>query len=378
MPRVRFNKLVAFVVLAGFAAWIATGKFSSVGSAATEAPGEKPKVEEQKAAARTVAVVQPPHVQHSRAIRISGQTDAEKRAVLATRIMGVIKSLPVKQGDHVNKGDLIMQLDAEDKAAAVNMAELLVTQRQAEADAAERLVKSGNAPKLQADQARAALSAAQSQLETAQAELARTELRAPFNGVVDRIPVQVGSTILAGAEVATVINLDPLLAVGEVSERDLQYLKLGSQADIRLVDGKTVKGTLRYISRDASAQTRTFRIEVAIPNEDKKLPAGMTAEITLHSDPVDAVILPRSVVTLSSGGDLGIRFVDKNNEVVFQPIELIDDMPNGLVLGGIPADARIIVAGQDLVAEGDTVNPVAADPELIKKLVGEVTAQGTQ
>jgi len=278
----------------------------------------------------------------------------------------------------VNKGDLVMRLDAEDKKAAVETAQVLVSQRQAEADAAERLVKGGNAPKLQADQARSALAAAQAQLETAQAELARNEIYAPFNGVIDRVPVERGSTIMAGATVATLINLDPLLAIGEVGERDLAYLKLGSEADIRLVDDTSVKGTLRYISRDASATTRTFRIEVAIPNENKALPAGMTAEITLRSDPVDAVVLPRSVVTLSATGDLGVRFVDKDNKVVFHAIDLIDDLPNGLVLGGIPADARIIVAGQDLVTEGDTVNPVEADPEQVKKLIGEVTGAGTQ
>ena len=317
MPRVRFNKLIAFVVLVGFAAWMGTGKFSSVGSAATEAgrPSRR-KPSRRRRPPRTVAVVAPPHIQHARAIRISGQTEADKRAILATRVMGLIKELPVRQGEHVNRGDLVMRLDAEDKRAAVDTAKVLVIQRQAEADAAERLVKGGNAPKLQADQSRSALAAAQAQLETAQAELARNEIYAPFNGVIDRVPVERGSTIMAGAEVAILINLDPLLAIGEVSERDLKYLKLGSEADIRLVDGTIVKGTLRYISRDASTSTRTFRVEVAIPNEDKVLPAGMSAEITLRSDPVDAVMLPRSVVTLSATGDLGIRFVDKDDKVV--------------------------------------------------------------
>ena len=226
----------------------------------------------------------PPRVQHARAIRISGQTDAEKRVTLATRVMGLIESLPVKQGQRVERGDLIMRLDAEDKEAAIRMAESVVAQREAEADAAAQLVKGGNAPKLQTEQTRAALATAQSQLENAKAELAQYEIHAPFNGLIDRVPVQRGSTILAGAEVATLINLDPLLAIGEVSERDLRYLKIGDAADIRLVDGKIVKGTLRYISRDASSATRTFRIEVAIPNEDKQLPAGMTAEITLLAE----------------------------------------------------------------------------------------------
>ena len=374
MARFRFHKIAAVAVLIGVSAWVATGEFSSVGSAQNEAPAAAADaVEPAKAPLRTVAVITPPRITHARAIRISGHTEAEKRVTLATRVMGVIESLPVKQGQRVERGDLVMRLDAEDKEAAVRMSESVVTQRQAEADAAERLVGGGNAPKLQADQARAALATAQSQLEGAKAELAQYAIYAPYNGLIDRVPVQRGSAILAGAEVATLINLDPLLAVGEVSERDLQFLKIGNEADIRLVDGTVVKGTLRYISRDASSATRTFRIEVAIPNEDKSLPAGMTAEMTLLADPTDSVVLPRSVVTLSADGDLGIRAVDKDNKVVFFPIDLVDDTANGLVLAGIPADARVIVAGQDLVTEGDEVKPVEADAATIQKLVGQAT-----
>jgi multidrug efflux system membrane fusion protein len=368
------HKLAALAVLVGVGAWVATGEFSSVGSAQNEAPATPAEaVEQPKAPLRTVAVITPPRLMHARAIRISGHTEAEKRVTLATRVMGVIESLPVKQGQRVERGDLVMRLDAADKEAAIRMSESIVTQRQAEADAAEKLVAGGNAPRLQADQARAALATAKSQLENAKAELAQYEIYAPYNGLIDRVPVQRGSTILAGAEVATLINLDPLLAIGEVSERDLRYLKLGNVADIQLVDGKIVKGTLRYISRDASTSTRTFRIEVAIPNENKELPAGMTAEISLLADQTDSVMLPRSVVTLSADGDLGIRAVDKDNKVVFVPIDLVDDTSHGLVLAGIPADARVIVAGQDLVTEGNEVRPVEADAATIQKLIGEAT-----
>lgn len=376
MAKFRFHKLASVAVLVAFAAWMGTGKFSSVGSAASEtdaAATEAAKPDQPKAAPRTVAVIVPPRTQHARAIHISGRTEAEKRAVLATRVMGVIQRLMVKEGDRVERGDLILALDAEDKVAAIQMAESMVTQRQAEADAAERLVKGGNAPKLQADQARAQLSAAKAQLETAKAELSRTEIYAPFNGVIDRVHVERGSGILAGTEVATLINLDPILAVGEVSERDLQYLKVGSDADIQLIDGRIVNGTLRYISRDASTATRTFRIEVAIPNENKELPAGMTAEIIVRAAPADAVVLPRSVVTLSAAGDLGVRGVDKDSKIVFYPIDLVDDTPMGFVLSGIPADAKIVVAGQDLVAEGDIVNAVPADRSVLDKLAGDVT-----
>ncbi len=101
----------------------------------------------------------------------------------------------------------------------------------------------------------------------------------------------------------------------------------------------------------------------------------MTAEIALSALPTDAIMLPRSVVTLGDKGDLGIRAVDKDNKVVFFPIDLVDDTPTGLVLGGIPADTRIIVAGQELVKEGDEVKPVEADQATIQKLLGEATAR---
>lgn len=295
--------------------------------------------------------------------------------MLATRVGGVIAKLPLKQGEHVKAGDLIMMLDAEEKVAAVDTAKQLVAQRQAEMDAATRLARSGNLAKLQLDTARSNLASAKSQLEAAQADLARNEVKAPFDGVIDRIPVEIGSNLMQGGEVATILKLDPVVARGEISERDLRFVKPGDAADVRLVNGETVKGTLRYISRDASSATRTFRVEVAIPNADGAIPAGMTAEITLKAAPTDAVELPRSVVTLSGSGDLGIRAVDKDNKVVFFPIDLVDDTPKGLVLAGIPADARVIVAGQELVTDGAEVQPVEADLATLKKLTGD--AAGT-
>jgi multidrug efflux system membrane fusion protein len=391
MPKIRFHKLAAIVVLIGFAAWVATGEFSSVGSASGDnkpkaaqveqpAAGDtgkpKPAEAEKPKAARTVAVVTPPRRTYARAIRVSGLTEADKRAVLATRVAGIIDQLPVKQGQHVKTGDLLLMLATEEKLSALGNARQVVDQRRAEFDAASRLSKTGNLPKLQLDNTRSSLTLAQSILEAMQAQLDRNEVRAPFDGIVDRVPVELGSAVMQGGEVATILSLDPVIARGEVSERDLGYLKIGDKANVRLVSGQVVEGTVRYISRDASSATRTFRVEVAIPNPDGSIPAGMTAEISLSAKPTDAVMLPRSVVTLSDKGDLGIRAVDKDNKVVFFPIDLVDDTPTGLVLGGIPADARIIVAGQELVTEGEVVKPVEADQATIQKLVGE--AAGTQ
>lgn len=374
MAKFKFHKVAAIAVLVATAAWVATGEFSSVGSAADDSEGQRPAERtEAPAPVRTVGVVNAPRSEHARAIRISGVTDADKRAVLGTRAAGIVEELPIEVGTRVEKGDLIVKLEAEGKESAIETARQLLTQREAEAAAARRLSERGSIPKLQLDNALSALAAARSQLEAAQAELVRNSVFAPFTGVIDKVDVELGSAVQPGTQVATLLNLDPVLARGEISERDLGYVKPGDPATVRLVNGMEVEGTIRHISRDASAATRTFRVEVAIPNEDGVVPAGMTAEITLRAAPVTATLLPRSVVTLSGEGDLGIRAVDAGNKVVFFPIDIVDDTPRGLVLGGIPEDVRIIVAGQELISEGDTVNPVEADAQTIQNLVQDAT-----
>lgn len=375
MPRIKFHQVAAVVVLVATAAWVATGEFSSVGSAANENPADTPETppQEQEAIVRTVAVIDPPRIMHSRAIRLSGTTAADKKTVLTTRAGGIIAELPVKQGGSVDAGDLILKLEAEGKEAAVETARQLLIQREAEAEAARRLAESGSLPKLQLDNALSALAAAKSQLEAAIADLARIEVRAPFDGVIDAVNVEQGSPVQAGAQIVTLLALDPILAVGEVNERDLEHVVAGDKAEVRLVNGREVEGEVRYISHAASSATRTYRTEVAIPNPDRSVPAGMTAEITIRAKPVEATVLPRSVLTLSNAGDIGIRAVNEENVVVFYEIDIVDDTPNGIVLGGIPKGVRIIVAGQQLISEGDTVNAVQADEETIKKLISEAT-----
>jgi multidrug efflux system membrane fusion protein len=354
------------------AVWVFTGEFSFVGSASgehgEEAGGEAAAPE---AVLRTVAYVVPPRIEHARTIRISGQTRPDKRTELAIRTGGIVAELPHRQGEWLEEGDLVLSLDAEERHALIETARQLLVQREAELKATEELVSRGALPTLRADEARSAAAAARSQLETALAELERTRILAPFAGVLDRVRVEKGAFVGQGAEVATMVSLDPILAAGEISEADLHQVEPGDGAEIRLVDGRTIKGTLRYMSREASPATRTFPVEIAVPNADRSIPAGMTAEITLFGDPVAAVMLPRSVVTLSGRGDLGIRILRPDDTVGFVPIDLIDDTPRGLVLGSVPEDARVIVAGQDLVSEGEKVRAVEADADMIRRMIGE-------
>mgnify|MGYP006902921673 FL=1 len=151
-------------------------------------------------------------------------------------------------------------------------------------------------------------------------------------------------------------------------------MRVGEEAELRLVTGNTVTGTVRYVSRAAQAATRTYTVEVEVPNPDLSVPAGMTTEVILRGDPVLSTPVPRSVVALNSDGELGVRTVDDDDVVQFHPIDIVDDSTGALILGGIPEGARVIVAGQNFVGDGAKVKPVEADAETIERLVEEATA----
>lgn len=384
MMKLKFHTIAALFVLIAFAVWVATGEFSSVGSVATQNDTAKdggsdsqtpaPNQLETKPQLKTVAYVKTVFVNHNRTIRVSGTTAPDKRVMLAAQSAGVIAKLNVKQGDRVEKGDVILNIDGIENAAMVESAKALLDQRKNEFEAISRLVQKGSLPKLQADNARSALAAARSQFEQVQADQDRLNVAAPFSGVIDKINVEQGVYLQVGTSVATLLSLDPVIALGEVSERDLVYIREGMSANVSLISGAIVSGKIRHISLEASPQTRTFPVEVELPNHDLTIPSGMTAEISLLADPVKAVILPRSVITLSAKGDIGIRILRSDDTVDFVKIELIDDTPQGLVLGGIPDDARIVVAGQDLVSNGDKVNAVLFEGKTLGNPVGTLKA----
>src|SRR5205085_7760065 len=134
----------------------------------------------------------------------------------------------------------------------------------------------------------------------------------------------------AGKEIAHIIALDPMLAVVEAAERNLGGIKVGAPAEIRLVTGQKVSGRVRFVSKSAAAATRTYRVEVEVPNADGAIPDGITAEVAIPLAAVPATRVPRSALTFSSAGDLGVRVVDTGNKVVFTPVSVVDDQQENM------------------------------------------------
>lgn len=353
--RFPLHRLLALVVFVFAALWVATGHFAAVGSQeaqATEAKAAEPVVEAPK---RTVAVVAADVADYARTIRISGVTEADKLAVLAARSNGVVQELGAQPGDSVAAGATVLLLEGEDVRAGVKAAQDQLAQAAEQLKVGEALNAKGSLPETQVTARRAAKTAAEGALAQAQAAADRLTLTAPFAGTVDAVNVEIGEWVQQGTPIATLIALDPIVVKAEVSEVDVAHVSVGAKALVRLVSGAEMEGTIRHLARKASDKTRTFALEVALPNPDGAIPSGMTAELRLTAAAQPALTVPRSVLTLNEAGQVGLRVVGDGNVAGFVPVKLIDDIDGGFVVSGVPQGARVIVAGQDLVRDGDSV-----------------------
>jgi multidrug efflux system membrane fusion protein len=348
------SRIAAFIIVLAAAGWIASGHF---GDARTPPAPEPAKAETPRFKVAVLPVEVRPH---QRSIILSGRTEADKRATAVSRATGILVDLKVRRGSAVKTGDVIAVLSDEAREANVAEARARLEQRRSEYEAKMRLIKSGTLPALNQPQLEADLRAAEATLAQMVAERSRGEVLAPITGVVNEVPVEMGQALQVGANIAEVIALDPMLAVVEIAERQLAGVQVGDKAEVRLVTGQKTEGQVRFISRKASQQTRTYRVEIGIDNKSGAIPDGVTAEVSLRLAPVPSARVPRSALTFSAEGKLGVRAVDGEGKVSFVPVMVVEDGESQLWVAGIAPELRVIVQGQDFVKEGELVEAVPA------------------
>lgn len=304
---------------------------------------------------------------HRRIIQLQGRTEADRHVNLAAETAGAIAKLPVEKGARVKKGDIICQIEVGARAAQLEEARALQESRSIEYQAAKKLFEKGHTSKSQVAAAKAAFDAARASTKMREIELGRTRVRAPFDGIVDRLPLEVGDFISAGGLCAKIIDKDPLLVVAHVSETQVQMLESGSSADVVLATGETTTGKLQYIAESPSAMTRTFQVEIEIPNGDDKLRDGVSADVSIFSGLIRATRIPQTVMTLGDDGAVGVRIV-KDGKAKFVAVDVIANAAESAWVTGLDDGADLIVVGQDYIRDGETVNIPSGTEEQGKTL----------
>ena len=206
------------------------------------------------------------------------------------------------------------------------------------------------------DGARSNLALVKSELDSINNELEKTIIKAPFDGIMTSEHLEVGEFVQPGTTLTTFVELDPILVVGFISEKELKNITGSKKAYVSTMLNKKIQGNITYISSIAEEETRTFRIEITLSNKDYVIKDGLTASIEIQGEKVKAHKISPSILSLRDNGDVGIKIVNENNIVEFYTIEVISDTSDGMWITGIPNTSNIIVVGQDYAPIGDKVN----------------------
>ena len=347
------------------------------------------------------------------AVILRGETEASREVAVKAEASGRVITSPIPKGSRVEADQLLCKLDPGTSAASLAEAEAVLAEAraqrpqieartpeakavlaQAEAQleearinltAAEELSKGGYASRTRVASAQAALRSAeaavssaeagvksagsgldslQAQVESAQAAVARAQssvadlsITAPFGGVLESDTAELGSLMSVGAQCALILQLDPIKLVGYLPETDVARVTLGARAGARLTTGSQVVGEVTFVSRQADPSTRTFRVEITLPNPDAALRAGQTAEIGIEAEGALAHLLPQSALTLDDDGALGIRSVSEEGTAKFLPVTILRDTPTGVLVTGLPEAVDVITVGQEYVTDGVALAP---------------------
>jgi multidrug efflux system membrane fusion protein len=286
---------------------------------------------------------------------LRGRTEAARAVVVRSETAGVVAATPTPEGSFVKQGQVLCRLAVDARQASLDQARAQLRSRQLQRQAAAQLAEKGYRSQTQVLEAQANLDAAQAGVRAAEIALRQVEIRAPFSGVFDRRDAEIGTYLSPGQPCGTLIELNPLVIVGDAPETEAIKLRVGAPAQARLVSGQTLNGTIRYVARDADPQTRTYRIEVTAANPGNAIRSGLSAELRVGAGTGGAHQVPVSALVLDSGGRQGVRYIQPDGRVAFAPVTVLEETTEGMWVSGLSGQVNVITVGQSFVADGQKV-----------------------
>lgn len=364
--RLKPSQKAAIIILVVLLTWLVIANVFRAGGTTEE---ERVALDSEKDLSNLVKIEELTAQPHALHIVLNGATEANRMVRIKAQVEGAVAEVLKQEGDTVKQGEVILRLEPRDRKARVAQGKALLEQRKVEYEAAKKLNQKGVYSDVRFSQSAAQYEEAKAYLSAAQTDFDNITIRAPFDGVLEERHAEVGDLVGRGPmgggddSVATVVDFDPLVVVGQVPQQRRNDIDTKKQARIRLFGTEEYQGSIRYLGTVTNADTRTFRIEVEIPNAEGELPVGVSAEMHLPAGEAMAYNIAPSVLSQDDTGKVGVKIVDENNVVQFVHVDLLEDSNKGFWVGGLPERIRLVTTGQNFVSAGQTINSHSGEDE---------------
>ena len=286
---------------------------------------------------------------------LRARTEANRSVDVKAQMAGRIVAVPVAEGALVQAGAILCDIDQEDRKLRLQHARAGLKQATIEYQGARKLEQGGYQSELAIAKAKTRLESARVALERSTLDLDNLSIKAPFAGVVERRPVEVGDFVQPGQLCAQIVELNPLKVSAEITEQEIGKISLTRGAQLTLVNGETLSGNISYLSRQANPVTRSFRIEATIANPQLRFLAGMSGSLQIAAEPMAAHLIPSSLVLLDDAGRLVVRAVDDQGIINTLSVANVGENSDGVWVTGLPDRVALVTIGQNYVSEAEQV-----------------------
>lgn len=294
----------------------------------------------------------------ARQINAVGSLRARDSVLLRAETNGRITHIDFNQGLPVQKGQLLIRLDDSVVAAQLQEAKAKLSLANSQFRRSQELSQQGFISSQARDETASQLQVAQASVALAQAQLDKTSIRAPFDGVVGLKNISVGDYLSPGAELVAIEAVDPLDVDFRIPEQYLAEISVGLPIDVRLdaFPGQTYRGEVGAISPVVDATGRSLLLRAQVPNSSLNLRPGLFARVTLELGADDVVMVPESAITPSGSAQYVFKVVNNVVQRVEVSVGLRRD--GWVEVVGVEQGEQIVVLGTQKVAEGTAVNVV--------------------
>ena len=366
MMNVRAYKGIALLAALVVTASCGNGEAQETEAEAAAETAAQPAAEQAAGSNRVINVqvleLQPQ--QFTDFVSLTGNLEASRDVVLAAEESGVVRQVFAEKGSAVRAGQPIVKIDDTVLRAQHDQARSEATLAKETYERQRRLWEEEKiGSEIAYLRAKYGAETAEANARVLAARLERTVVRAPIDGVLDDRTVEVGSMVTPGAPVGRIVDVNPLEVNAGVPERYASDIRRGAQARV-VIDNmpQTFEGRATFVGAAINAQNRTFPVEFAIANPGGVLKPGMVARIELEKRTAEtAMLVPRDAVLRSANGYRVYVVVGEGEQLYAEarPVEMgAGSGAQVVITGGVQAGDRVVVLGQQQLANGDAVRIV--------------------
>jgi len=297
-------------------------------------------------------------------LELQGSVSTKQNIIIFPEFNGILMNVYANEGQIVKKNELLAKID--DGGLSQQLAQLKIQTNLAKTtfERQERLWKQKIGSEIQYLQAKSNYEAQREQINQLNSQLAKTEVRAFFDGTIDDVITDQGNVVAAGiTPLIRIVNLNEMYIETNVPEAYLSSIVPGKTVYVDFpILNKTITASVRQAGNFINAANRTFKIEINIPNMDQLIKPNLTAKLRINDySNESAFLIPQSIISENADGKQYVYIVQNTNSSNFGVTKRViittgkNYQDQVEVLNGLKSNMLLIEEGARSVKEGQEV-----------------------